>query len=206
MESMYCKIIVTGQSSKINFCSFSFMSKVESGMDHLNQKKNRKSKHHTFVKLARSHETIKQPTRSISLENLYREIGWLTLSDRRKYQKLVLTYKIFNGQTPNYLLDIFPPNVNARTHYTLRNANDIDLTAHRTELFASSFIPSAIKLWNELPVGIKSMQSLSSFKSYVMLSFSVSNVPKYYLAGDRKLSILHTRIRNNCSNLKFDLF
>ena len=145
-------------------------------------------------------------TRSISLENLYREIGWLTLSDRRKYQKLVLTYKIFNCQTPNYLLDIFPPNVNARTQYTLRNANDIDLIAHRTELFASYFIPSAIKLWNELPVGIKSMQSLSSFKSYVMLSFSVSNVPKYYLAGDRKLSILHTRIRNNRSDLKFDLF
>ena len=145
-------------------------------------------------------------TRSISLENLYREIGWLTLSDRRKYQKLVLTYKIFNGQTPNYLLDIFPPNVNARTQYTLRNANDIDLIAHRTELFASSFIPSAIKLWNELPVDIKSIQSLPSFKSYVILSFSVSNVPKYYLEGDRKLSSLHTRIRNNCSDFKFDLF
>ena len=137
---------------------------------------------------------------------LYREIGWLTLSDRRKYQKLVLTYKIFNGQTPNYLLDIFLLNVNARTQYTLRNANDIDLIAHRTELFASSFIPSAIKLWNEFPGDIKSIQSLSSFKSYVMLSFSVSNVPKYYLAGDRILSILHTRNRNNCSHLKFDLF
>ena len=95
---------------------------------------------------------------------------------------------------------MFPPNVNARTPYTLRNANDIDLIAHRTDLFASSFIPSAIKLWNELPVDIKSIQPLSLFKSHVMLSFSVSNVPKYYLAGDRKLSILHTRIRNNCSD------
>ena len=35
--------------------------------------------------------------------------------------------KIFNGQTPNYLIDIFPPNVNARTQYTLRNANDIEI-------------------------------------------------------------------------------
>ena len=89
---------------------------------------------------------------------------------------------------------------------TLRNSNDTDLIAYRTKLFASSFITSAIKLWNELPGDIKSTQSLSSFKSYVMLSFSVSNVPRYYLAGDRKLSILHTRIRNNCSDLKFDLF
>ena len=90
--------------------------------------------------------TVIRFTRSISLENLYRETGWLTLSDRRKYQKLVLAYKIFNGQTPNYLLDIFPPYVNTRTQYTLRNANDIDLIAYRTELFASSFTPSAIKL------------------------------------------------------------
>ena len=39
-----------------------------------------------------------------------------------------------------------------------------------------------------------------------MPSYSVLNVPKYYLAGDRKLSILHTRIKKNCSDLKFDLF
>ena len=29
-------------------------------------------------------------TRSVSLENLYSEIGWLSLSDRRRYQKLVI--------------------------------------------------------------------------------------------------------------------
>ena len=34
---------------------------------------------------------------------------------------------MFNGQTPNYLLNTFPLNVNAKTHYTLRNAVDIDL-------------------------------------------------------------------------------
>ena len=51
--------------------------------------------------------TVTGVTRSISLENMYREIGWLTLSDRQKYQKLVLTYKILNGQTPNYLFTIY---------------------------------------------------------------------------------------------------
>ena len=33
-------------------------------------------------------------TRSISTIKLYNEIGWLTLEDRRKYQKFVLTFKI----------------------------------------------------------------------------------------------------------------
>ena len=29
-------------------------------------------------------------TRSVSLENLYSEIGWISLSDRRRYQNLLL--------------------------------------------------------------------------------------------------------------------
>jgi len=33
-------------------------------------------------------------TLSISTITLYNEIGWLTLEDRRQYQKFVLTYKI----------------------------------------------------------------------------------------------------------------
>ena len=31
-------------------------------------------------------------TRSVSIVNVYKEIGWLSLSDRRKYQKLIYTY------------------------------------------------------------------------------------------------------------------
>ena len=31
-------------------------------------------------------------------------------------------------------------------------------------------------------------------------------VPIYFVKGNRKLSILHARIRNNCSDLKSDLF
>ena len=66
-------------------------------------------------------------TRSASINNLYREIVWMTLEERRKYQKNVCIYKIINGLTPNYLKDIFPQNVSDRTSYTLRNANDTDI-------------------------------------------------------------------------------
>ena len=31
-------------------------------------------------------------------------------------------------------------------------------------------------------------------------------VPPYYIKGDRKLSVIHARLRNNCSNLKHDLY
>ena len=42
-------------------------------------------------------------TRYITLNNLYKEIGWLTLEDRRKFQKLVLTFKLRNNMVPDYL-------------------------------------------------------------------------------------------------------
>lgn len=47
-------------------------------------------------------------TRSISLEKMYKVIGWLTLDDRRKYQKRVRTYKIRNNMVPDYLLNLVP--------------------------------------------------------------------------------------------------
>ena len=145
-------------------------------------------------------------TRSASTLDLYKEIGWLTLDNRRKYQKLVLIYKIVNGHTPQYLNDIFPLNVNARTNYLLRNANDIDLVACRTELMTKSFIPSAVTLWNDLSNDIKSLQSLSQFKFCILQTFHVSDVPKHFFVGKRHLSVVHTRIRNRCSDLNFDLF
>ena len=145
-------------------------------------------------------------TRSASLTNIYREIGWLSLDNRRKYQKIILVYKIINGLTPNYLTDIFPRQVNNRTDYTLRNANDFDLIACRTELFAKSFFPSAVSLWNELPQDLKSIESISLFESSILRTFSVPKVPRHYFIGDRKYSVFHARIRNKCSNLNHDLF
>ena len=88
----------------------------------------------------------------------------MTLEDRHKYQKIVCIYKIINGLTPNYLKDLIPQNVSDRMSYTLRNANDIDKVLCQTKLLASSFIPSAVSLWNKLPDDIKPLQFISLFK------------------------------------------
>ena len=36
--------------------------------------------------------------------------------------------------------------------------------------------------------------------------YSTSKVPKHFLYGDRFASVMHARLRNNCSNLNNDLF
>ena len=46
--------------------------------------------------------------RSITLQSLYRETGWLTLADRRIYQKLVIMFKVKHSIVPDYLRSLFP--------------------------------------------------------------------------------------------------
>ena len=58
--------------------------------------------------------------------------------------------------------------------------------------------------WNNLPEEAKQFGSLVSFKTF--LNRDRKKVPKYYFVGKRKLQILHTRIRINCSSLNSDLF
>ena len=116
-------------------------------------------------------------TRSITLNNLYNEIGWLSLADRRTYQKLVYTFNIINGLAPDYLCSIYPNAVSNRSQYPLRNALYIDTIARRIDIFAKSFIPSSVKLWNDLPPDVKPLQSLTLFKSKILQTFNASKVP-----------------------------
>lgn len=44
--------------------------------------------------------------RTSSRQNLYNELKWETLSDRRKKHKVTLMYKILNNYTPKYLYDM----------------------------------------------------------------------------------------------------
>ena len=107
-------------------------------------------------------------TRSVSLENLYSEIGWLSLSDRRSYQKLVLVYKSRNGLLPEFLNDLFPPNVASVSRYDFRNNDDYVIQRRRTELYAKSFIPSSTELWNQLPKHIRDENTILSFKKSLL--------------------------------------
>ena len=81
-----------------------------------------------------------------------------------------------------------------------------DYTIPNTRLRTNelSFIPSTIRLWNSLENETRSKSTLTSFKS----SLKPNNVRHQCLSfvGNRKLSILHARLRHNCSILNYDLF
>ncbi|MCG7882888.1 MAG: hypothetical protein JAY96_15005, partial [Candidatus Thiodiazotropha endolucinida] len=146
-------------------------------------------------------------TRSVSLINLYNECGWASLAERRKYQKLCFMYKVVNGQAPDYLSQLMPPLVSEISSYQLRNSSDLSIYYTRTETFRRSCMPSSVSLWNELTPEVKQCESFSNFQYKLKMHlFGSRKIPEYFLKGNRYLSVLQARIRNNCSNLNYDLF
>ncbi|MCG8046489.1 MAG: reverse transcriptase domain-containing protein [Candidatus Thiodiazotropha endolucinida] len=143
-------------------------------------------------------------TKLISRRVLYTEIRWESLEQRRKHHQLTLFYKMINHLTPAYLTTLIPQSVSSLSRYNLRNSNDLQTIDARTNQYYHSFLPSAIRAWNSLPIDAQQSNTVNSFKSF--LKKGEIKVPKYYYTGHRKEQILHTRLRTNCSSLNLDLF
>ena len=107
---------------------------------------------------------------------------------------------------PQYLSSLFPQNVGNTVQYNLRN-NNFMLLPCRTVLFENSCVPSLISLWNSLPLNVRHLPTISSFKREISnIMFQTNTVQSYFSYGTRYLSVIHARLRNNCSDLKIDLF
>ena len=103
-------------------------------------------------------------TKLISIQNLYKEIGWENLEKRRINLKLILFYKMYNNLTPESLSSLVPSSVNEGARYNLRNASDGWTIHARTALYFNSFLPFVIREWNTLPENDKYVDSIYSFK------------------------------------------
>lgn len=101
---------------------------------------------------------------------------------------------------------MIPPLVRETNSYALRNEHNIIVPFCRTEISRRSCIPSSISAWNSLDIEIRNSPSLANFKYRLKNQQNNSKVPVYYKSDNRYLSVLHARIRNNCSNLLSDLY
>ena len=108
--------------------------------------------------------TVTGLTRSVSIENLFTECGWVSLGERRRQQKLIFMYKSVNGLVPSYISDLIQPPIHETTYYPLRDQNNITVSFCRTEIARKSCIPSSITLWNSLDEELRNSSTLASFK------------------------------------------
>ena len=71
-------------------------------------------------------------------------------------------------------------------------------------MYYNSFLPSAIRGWNEISEETRNSNSISTFK--FKLNSNIQRPPKYYNCGTRIGQIYHTRLRTSCSSLNQYLF
>ena len=79
-------------------------------------------------------------------------------------------------------------------NYVLRNC--------RLEITKKSFFPSTTRDWNNLSPEIRNSVNVNIFKRNIKTL--LKKVPFYFCWGDRKLNIIHSRLRNMCSSPSAD--
>ena len=107
---------------------------------------------------------LKKPKQSSS-SRLLQVLKWLTFTDRCKYHTAVLIFKTQNNMVPSYMSDLIT--FSNDDHYALRSASKHDLVINklpRTNYFKDSFSYYSMKVWNEIPIEIRSVHKLPLFK------------------------------------------
>ena len=101
-----------------------------------------------------------------SLNKIYDELGWETLTDRRWFRRLIQFYKIRNGLTPEYLRTPVPA-IRTNRHSTRSEKEFHEINCRKTS-YINSFYPNSVKIWNEIGPEHRQVLSLSEFKSKIL--------------------------------------
>ena len=135
--------------------------------------------------------------RGTSRKRLYLELGMESLRDRRWYRKLVVFFKLLNGQAPSYLKSIVPSFVSSRDIHS----NIIRQFKTNSLYFASSFFPYCIKEWNNLSQEIREISTVSKFKQELLSFIRPKGNDVFQVFDPGGLKLL-SRLRLNLSHLR----
>ena len=138
-------------------------------------------------------------TKLASFDSLHTEIGCKKLGSRRKTPKLTMYYKIENELCPDYLASLVPATVGSASTYPLRNSSDLQTLFTNARLYYTSFLPSTVRDWNELPEQTLNSPNLNIFKN--RLKSNLITPTQYYSTGKRLGQKYHARLRTACSPL-----
>jgi hypothetical protein len=130
---------------------------------------------------------------------LMQELSWSPLTIRRNYLKLCQLHKILSGTCPPYVKELIPLE-RPDGQYELRNASKLKLPRIRTETYRKSFLPSSVRLWNNLSTNLRKHTSHSAFKEALKRDiFPKPNRLFSYGSGEGLVN--HARLRMGLSAL-----
>ena len=81
---------------------------------------------------------------------------------------------------------------------SVENSNNLQTVRSNSNLYYNSFLPSTIRLWNNLPLLVRNSTTLNEFKKNI--SGQRIKPPEYYYFGERRVQIYHARLRLECSS------
>ena len=81
-----------------------------------------------------------------SRSKIYEELGWETLSDRRKCRRVLQIHKIISNNTLSYLKDKL--SLNCRELFNGNMRNTFHMIKCKSNRYMNSFLPDDIASWN----------------------------------------------------------
>lgn len=91
-----------------------------------------------------------------------RQLGWLKIYNKYKYELGIMTYNIINGYIPEHLMSL--PTVRDIRSLPTRQQQQLYVPKTNTNMGERSVLVAGPKLWNTLPTNVRNANTLSSFK------------------------------------------
>ena len=140
-------------------------------------------------------------------DKLRQELGWDTLTSRRKIHRLALYHRLSlpESKAPNYITEIMPQTREQETNRSLRNAQAHTQERLNTTSYQRSFFIKTNQQYNQLPNAVRSLTP-NTFKKYLAEHLGLPTPSEYHIFGSKKGNILHTQLRNEMSRLNSHLY
>ena len=101
---------------------------------------------------------MKGNSRYSNVTSMTNHLAWPSIAARRNLLKLTMLHKIERNLLKN-LISMNTVTQGHSYHFTIPSI--------RTESYASSFLPSTIKLWNELPQSLVMIDNINDLKYHI---------------------------------------
>ncbi|KAL1447319.1 hypothetical protein WDU94_005634, partial [Cyamophila willieti] len=92
-----------------------------------------------------------------------RTLQWLPIEKRLEHQTLGLLWRILKEKTPPYLHSSFHT-LQDNHQYNTRSQHTLSIPVHHTQIMTNSFVCTAARLWNHLPVDLRALDNRLAFK------------------------------------------
>ena len=96
-----------------------------------------------------------------------KELGWLKVYQKYRYEVGVLVYNVLRGNVPNHFLSL--PIVRDVSTVNTRQQDQLYVPKTKTQSGTRSILVDGPKYWNSLPHNVRCAQSMRCFKKSLLL-------------------------------------